>query len=135
MANPDKAHHQGRSHPLLYGEPACLFRGLPGSRGRRWGQRGRPERRVSRAVRARSGAGDLRQVRRVTARWAARAEDFVIAVREIAADAARYGSPAALLRVAGGAAQAEVRDGGCWRAGRANGAGRRRAAGAVRCCA
>jgi hypothetical protein len=93
-------------------------------------------------VRVRFGAGDLRQVRRVTARWAvraglpaARAEDFVIAVREIAADAARYGSPAALLRVAGGAAQAEVRDGGCWRAGRANGAGRRRAAGAVRCCA
>ncbi len=69
-------------------------------------------------------ADDLRPVRRVTARWAvqaglpaARAEDFVIAVSEIAANAVRYGSPAArlLLRVAGGAAQAEVRDSGCWR--------------------
>ncbi len=59
----------------------------------------------------------------------------MIVVSEVAADAARYGSPAALLRVAGGAAQAEVRDGGCWRAGCASGAGRRRAAGAVRCCA
>jgi anti-sigma regulatory factor (Ser/Thr protein kinase) len=46
----------------------------------------------------------------------ARAEDFVIAVSEIAANAVRYGSPAArlLLRVAGGAAQAEVRDSGRW---------------------
>jgi anti-sigma regulatory factor (Ser/Thr protein kinase) len=46
---------------------------------------------------------------------AGRAEDFVIAVSEIAANAVRYGSPAARLRVAGGAAQAEVRDSGCWR--------------------
>jgi anti-sigma regulatory factor (Ser/Thr protein kinase) len=72
----------------------------------------------------RFGADDLRPVRRVTAAWAAlaglpaaRAEDFVIAVSEIAANAVRYGSPAArlLLRVAGGAATAEVRDSGCWR--------------------
>jgi anti-sigma regulatory factor (Ser/Thr protein kinase) len=71
----------------------------------------------------RFSADDLRQVRRVTARWAARAglpadraDDFVIAVSEIAANAVRYGSPAArlLLLVAGGAAQAEVRDSGCW---------------------
>ena len=40
----------------------------------------------------------------------------MIAVSEIAANAARYGSPAArlLLQVAGRAAQAEVRDSGCW---------------------
>jgi len=45
-----------------------------------------------------------------------RAEDFVIAVSEIAANAVRYGSPTArlLLRVADAAAQAEVRDSGCW---------------------
>ena len=57
----------------------------------------------------RSGAADLRTVRRVTARWAVlaglpegRAEDFVNAVSEIAANAVRYGSPAArlLLRAA-----------------------------------
>src|ERR1700730_1622381 len=30
MANPGKAHHQGRSHPLLHGEPAGLFRGCRG---------------------------------------------------------------------------------------------------------
>jgi transposase InsO family protein len=67
---------------------------------------------------------DLRQVRRVTARWAiragppaGRADDFVIAVHEIAANAARYGSPAARLRlrVTSGAAAAEIRDSGCWR--------------------
>jgi anti-sigma regulatory factor (Ser/Thr protein kinase) len=59
---------------------------------------------------------------------AGRADDFVIAVSEIAANAVRYGSPAArlLLRVAGGAAQAEVRDSGCWRpaAGAASADGR-----------
>jgi len=69
-------------------------------------------------------ADDLGPVRRVTARWAvqaglpaARAEDFVIAVSEIAANAVWYGSPTArlLLRAAAGAAQAEVRDSGCWR--------------------
>ena len=67
---------------------------------------------------------DLQQVRRVTGAWAARAglppgraDDFVIAVHEIAANALRYGSPAArlLLQVAdGGAVQAEVRDSGRW---------------------
>jgi serine/threonine-protein kinase RsbW len=83
----------------------------------------------------RFSADDLRPVRRVTARWAVRAglpadraEDFVIAVSEIAANAVRYGSPTArlLLRVAGGAAQAEVRDSGCWRpaAGADSGDGR-----------
>jgi STAS domain/Histidine kinase-like ATPase domain len=70
-------------------------------------------------------------VRRVTARAglpAGRAEDFVLAVSEIAANAVRHGSPTArlLLRVAGGAAQAEVRDSGYWRpaAGAASGTGR-----------
>ena len=52
----------------------------------------------------------------------------MIAISEIAANAVRYGSPAArlLLRVAGGAAQAEVRDSGCWRPapGAASGNGR-----------
>ena len=52
----------------------------------------------------------------------------MIAVSEIAANAVRYGSPTArlLLRVAGGAAQAEVRDSGCWRpaAGAVSGDGR-----------
>jgi anti-sigma regulatory factor (Ser/Thr protein kinase) len=66
---------------------------------------------------------DLRQVRQVTAQWAtciglsaSRTNDFVIAVHEIAANAVRYGSPAArlLLRVSGGAAAAEIRDEGCW---------------------
>jgi len=69
-------------------------------------------------------ADDLPQVRRVTAAWAARAglppgraDDFVIAVHEIAANAVRYGSPTArlLLQVAdAGAVQAEVRDSGRW---------------------
>jgi anti-sigma regulatory factor (Ser/Thr protein kinase) len=72
----------------------------------------------------RFGADDLRPVRRVTAAWAARAglpaaraEDFVIAVHEVAANAVRHGSPAArlLLRVADGAATAEIRDSGRWR--------------------
>jgi anti-sigma regulatory factor (Ser/Thr protein kinase) len=64
-------------------------------------------------------------VRRVTAAWAARAglapdgaDDFVIAVHEIAVNAVRYGSPAArlLLRVAGRTvAEAEIRDSGRWR--------------------
>ena len=67
---------------------------------------------------------DLRVVRRGTARWAAlaglaqeRADDFVIAVNEIATNAVRYGSPVArlLLRVADGTVvEAEVRDGGVW---------------------
>jgi anti-sigma regulatory factor (Ser/Thr protein kinase) len=63
-------------------------------------------------------------VRRVTAAWAARAglppdwaDDFVIAVHEIAVNAIRYGSPTArlLLRVIGGTvAEAEIRDSGRW---------------------
>jgi serine/threonine-protein kinase RsbW len=66
---------------------------------------------------------DLWQVRRVTAQWATRAglsagrtDDFVIAVHEIAANAVRYGSPAArlLLRMTGGAAAAEIHDNGRW---------------------
>jgi anti-sigma regulatory factor (Ser/Thr protein kinase) len=135
MANPDKAHHQGRSHPLLHGKPAGLFRGLPGvgeevgSAGRA-GAAGFP---VPCGVRF--GADDLRPVRRITAarearagRPAARAEDFVIAVSEIAANAVRHGSPTTrlLLRVAGRAAQAEVRDSRCWRpaAGATSGNGR-----------
>ena len=74
----------------------------------------------------RFGADDLRQVRRMTAQWAARAglrdsraDDFVIAVNEIATNAVRYGSPAArlLLRVTGEKmAEAEVRDVGRWQA-------------------
>ena len=53
----------------------------------------------------------------------------MIAVSEIAANAVRHGSPATrllLLRVAGGAAQAEVRDSRCWRpaAGATSGNGR-----------
>jgi serine/threonine-protein kinase RsbW len=85
--------------------------------------------------RASSSSTRTGTLRRVTARWAVRAglpagraDDFVIAVSEIAANAVRYGSPAArlLLRVAGGAAQAEVRDSGCWRpaAGAASADGR-----------
>jgi serine/threonine-protein kinase RsbW len=72
----------------------------------------------------RFGLGGLRQVREVTARWAARAGlvpgragEFVIAVNEIATNAVRYGSPAAqlVLRVTrGDMAQAEVRDQGRW---------------------
>jgi serine/threonine-protein kinase RsbW len=70
-------------------------------------------------------AGDLRQLRQLTARWAAwaglrgnPADDFVIAVNEIATNAVRYGSPEArmVLRVAGeGVAEAEICDSGCWR--------------------
>ena len=68
-------------------------------------------------------AGDLRQVRRVTAEWAARAGltgsragGFVSAVSEIAANAVRPGSPAArlLLSVTGTMAVAEVRASGRW---------------------
>ncbi len=71
----------------------------------------------------RFSADGLGQVRRVTARWAARAglpagrvDDFVIAVSEIAANAVRYGSPAArlLLQGTGRATVAEVRDSGYW---------------------
>lgn len=71
---------------------------------------------------------DLRQVRRITAQWAAqaglpddRADDFVIAVNEIATNAVRHGSPVArlLLRTEGAAAVAvaEIGDTGCWQPG------------------
>jgi anti-sigma regulatory factor (Ser/Thr protein kinase) len=72
----------------------------------------------------RFGADELRQARLMTARWAAaaglegsRADDFVIAVNEIATNAIVHGSPRAwlLLRVTSdGAAEAEVRDSGRW---------------------
>jgi hypothetical protein len=55
MANPDKAHHQARSHPLLHGEPAGLSRGLPGAEEEggvsRAGRSGRFPRAVRGAVR------------------------------------------------------------------------------------
>jgi serine/threonine-protein kinase RsbW len=79
---------------------------------------------------------DLREVRRVTAQWAARAglpvqraDDFVIAVNEIATNAVRYGSPQARLelRVVGGCAvEAEVGDDGCWLPGPRTPAGHER---------
>jgi anti-sigma regulatory factor (Ser/Thr protein kinase) len=75
----------------------------------------------------RFGANDLWRVRQVTAQWAARAglprgqaDDFVIAVNEIATNAVRYGSPIAWLqlRIAGeNSAEAEVRDQGRWQPG------------------
>jgi serine/threonine-protein kinase RsbW len=75
----------------------------------------------------RFGIDDLRLVRRVTARWAAlaampqdRADDFVIAVNEIATNAVRHGSPTARLRlrVTGrNMAEAVVRDDGRWQPG------------------
>ena len=75
----------------------------------------------------RFGIDNLRRVRQVTARWAAlaglppeRAEDFVIAVNEIATNAVRYGSPTAglVLRVTReNMAEAEVRDEGRWSPG------------------
>jgi serine/threonine-protein kinase RsbW len=85
---------------------------------------GRPEEAGFPAQRwMRFSVNDLRRVRRVTAQWAtrvglsaSRTDDFVIAVHEIAANAVRYGSPAArlLLRVTGGTAAAEIHDDGCW---------------------
>jgi serine/threonine-protein kinase RsbW len=68
-------------------------------------------------------ASDLPQVRRSTASWALRAgmpadaaDDFVIAVNEIATNAVRHGSPVATLRlqVDGHAGLAEIRDQGRW---------------------
>ena len=63
----------------------------------------------------------------MTGQWAARAgltqeraDDFVIAINEIATNAVRYGSPVArlLLRAAeGGGAEAEIRDAGRWSPG------------------
>jgi serine/threonine-protein kinase RsbW len=68
-------------------------------------------------------AGDLPLVRRRTASWALRAgmpadtaDDFVIAVNEIATNAVRHGSPEATLRLwaDGRACLAEIRDQGRW---------------------
>jgi len=68
---------------------------------------------------------DLPRVRRLTVTWATRAgmsaeaaDDFVIAVNEIATNAVRHGSPRASLRlwVSGGAGVAEIRDSGHWAA-------------------
>ena len=68
-------------------------------------------------------AADLPQVRRRSASWALRAgmaadvaDDFVIAVNEIATNAVRHGSPEATLRlwVDGRAGLAEIRDQGHW---------------------
>ncbi|HEY0719251.1 MAG TPA: ATP-binding protein [Streptosporangiaceae bacterium] len=68
-------------------------------------------------------AGDLPLVRRRTASWALQAgmaadtaDDFVIAVNEIATNAVRHGSPQATLRlwVHGRAAMAELVDQGHW---------------------
>jgi serine/threonine-protein kinase RsbW len=68
-------------------------------------------------------AADLPLVRRRTASWASRAgmpadaaDDFVIAVNEIATNAVRHGSPEATLRlwVEGRAGLAEISDRGYW---------------------
>ena len=68
-------------------------------------------------------AADLPLVRRRSASWALRAgmaadvaDDFVIAVNEIATNAVRHGSPEATLRlwVDGRAGLAEIRDQGHW---------------------
>jgi serine/threonine-protein kinase RsbW len=87
-------------------------------------QPGAKDRAASAPLGLRFSVDDLRRVRRVTAEWAdraalppERADDFVIAVNEIATNAVRYGSPTArlLLRVAGeNMAEAEVRDEGRW---------------------
>jgi anti-sigma regulatory factor (Ser/Thr protein kinase) len=70
-------------------------------------------------------AADLPKVRRLTVTWAIKAgmsaeaaDDFVIAVNEIATNAVRHGSPKASLRlqVTGGAGVAEIRDSGRWEA-------------------
>src|SRR5450755_2960708 len=68
-------------------------------------------------------AADLPRVRRFTVTWAAKAamsadaaDDFVIAVNEIATNAVRHGSPEASLRLwaDGRAGLAEIRDQGHW---------------------
>ncbi len=70
-------------------------------------------------------AADLPRVRRFTVIWAAKArmsadaaDDFVIAVNEIATNAVRHGSPQASLRlwISAGAGIAEIRDSGHWAA-------------------
>ena len=85
----------------------------------------RKNRRLATPHRMRFSIDDLRLVRRATARWAAltampqdRADDFVIAVNEIATNAVRHGSPTARLRlrVTGrNIAEAVIRDDGRWR--------------------
>lgn len=87
----------------------------------------------------RFSANHLREVRRVTAQWAARAglpahraDDFVIAVNEIATNAVRYGSPVARLElraVGGRTVEAEVGDEGCWQPGPGTPAGDQRSGG------
>jgi anti-sigma regulatory factor (Ser/Thr protein kinase) len=72
----------------------------------------------------RFGAEDLRLVRQMAARWAAqagmteeRADDFVIAVSEIATNAVRHGSPQAMLWLCTEGQDvvlAEIRDRGRW---------------------
>ena len=71
-------------------------------------------------------AADLPLVRRRTASWALRAgmpanaaDDFVIAVNEIATNAVRHGSPEATLRLWADsrAGHAEIRDQGHWPGG------------------
>ena len=73
-----------------------MFRGLPGDRGGGGVSGAGRSGGFPRAVRGAVGADDLRPARRVTARWAvraalpaARAEDFVIAVSEVAARCGR----------------------------------------------
>jgi serine/threonine-protein kinase RsbW len=82
-------------------------------------------------------AADLPLVRRRTASWALRAglaadvaDDFVIAVNEIATNAVRHGSPEATLRLwpAGRACRAEIRDQGHWPGAASAGAAARRPA-------
>ncbi len=70
-------------------------------------------------------SADLPKVRRLTVAWAVKAgmsaetaDDFVIAVNEIATNAVRHGSPNASLRlwINGSAGVAEIRDSGHWEA-------------------
>jgi anti-sigma regulatory factor (Ser/Thr protein kinase) len=68
-------------------------------------QPGAKDRPASPSLGLRFSVDDLRRVRRGTAEWAdraglppERADDFVIAVSEIATNAVRYGSPATGLR-------------------------------------
>ena len=72
---------------------------------------------------ARFRMDDLRTLRLAVGQWARqaglagqRSEDFVLAVNEIATNAVRHGSPAAVLRLRAGqaAVTAEVRDSGRW---------------------
>jgi anti-sigma regulatory factor (Ser/Thr protein kinase) len=82
-------------------------------------------------------AADLPLVRRRTASWSLRAgmvadvaDDFVIAVNEIATNAVRHGSPQATLRLGaqGRACWAEISDQGRWPDGDSAGAAVRRPA-------